>query len=303
MRSLAALGLIALGIGLLPQAARAECLGQGCYDGLIWALLSLAAYGALLLVVIVLAILRKWRVLGRMLLVVLVLAVGVPLLSQGWQAVQLWRMERHEVTGTPPALDSRKVLMIAPRNCSYHACEAVLRGAWEAGALVLPADALSGLDLTESLDLRQLPLERWWHPQANPSSEMVQKLLTQAERAEVTTVDYLVIAAAPYYLSEPGVVEAALRDNPSLSGIGGGTVVKLGLAPLATPGQLSLRDLRFDILDLWAAGQALGLPLAAGNWQSADNTMPEEMWDRAARAICPASLDGALDYNCSEALR
>ncbi len=58
----------ALAQGLVPAAARAECLGQGCYDGLGWLIGLAIAVGAALLAiavyVIVLVFRRQWRKAG-----------------------------------------------------------------------------------------------------------------------------------------------------------------------------------------------------------------------------------------------
>jgi hypothetical protein len=46
---------------LLPGAARAECLGQGCYDGLAWLFGGAILVCILAVVAIVLMVMRRWR--------------------------------------------------------------------------------------------------------------------------------------------------------------------------------------------------------------------------------------------------
>ncbi|MDP3194688.1 hypothetical protein [Tabrizicola sp.] len=83
-------GRIGLGLVMvLAGPARAECLGS-CYDGLVTAFLSLVVYVLIGVVLLVMLARRKWRRAGlRGLALVVALAVGVPLVSQVWQRVQL----------------------------------------------------------------------------------------------------------------------------------------------------------------------------------------------------------------------
>jgi hypothetical protein len=53
------LGVSALA-GLLPMAAQAECLGQGCYSGLAVLLGLMIAFGLGVIVMVVLMIMRRW---------------------------------------------------------------------------------------------------------------------------------------------------------------------------------------------------------------------------------------------------
>ena len=106
-----------IGLGLLLSAAtpaRAECLGS-CLDDMAAALASIAAYGVIGIVLLVMLIRAKWRRAGLWGLgIVTVLAVGVPLISQAWVGWKLSRMEAREIAGEPPALATRTPLLITP---------------------------------------------------------------------------------------------------------------------------------------------------------------------------------------------
>jgi len=280
-----------IGLGLLLSAAtpaRAECLGS-CLDDMVAALASIAAYGVIGIVLLVMLIRAKWRRAGIWGLgITALLAIGVPLVSQAWLGWALKRMEAREILGEPPALISRTPLLITPdQYCSYDACEAVLRGRGAAGAYVILTPALDGMDLTQAVSLVDLPLEFWAQPSV--ADDIRRSVLTLEERREAAArIDYLVATARPFYPSDPGPIEAGLRMNPEMSGMGSGAAVRLLLAPL-DPGQgaLNLTTLRPDILDLSLVDLALAIPLAPRNDRDADNS-PAGL-EAAVRAICPAS--------------
>ncbi len=275
-------------------SARAECLGS-CLDDMAAALASMAVYGIIGIVLLVMLIRAKWRRAGLWGLgIVAVLAVGVPLVSQAWLSWKLSRMEAREIVGEPPALASRVPLLITPDEyCSDNACEAVLRGRGAAGAYVILTSAFEGMDLTEAVGLADLPLEFW--AQTSVADDSRRRVLTPEERREAAErIDYLVVTTWPFYPSEPGPIEAGLRLNPEVPGMGAGAAVRLLLAPLE-PGQgaLNLTALRPDILDLSLVDLALAIPLAPRNDMDAENS-PAGL-EAAARAICPASDPGG---NC-----
>ena len=284
----------------LPSPAMAECLSPYCYAGLEALIASVLIYGLLALVLLVMLARRKWRRAGGVLLAVaLVLAVGVPLVSQGWRAWKLYAMEWREVLGTLPDIDTRVPLLIAQQTqCDYGACMSVLAGAGARGVTVLPPAVLEGLDLSQPIDLAQVPLEHWAITSGSSTTKRV--LSAEDRQAVVARIDYVIITASPFYLSRPGPVEAALVLNPGFSGLGSGEILRLGMAPLPSTGRLSVADLQFDLADLWLADQALGLPLAPLNWRSSGNTNPGA--EAAAQALCPLS-GGAPDWGCLNALQ
>jgi hypothetical protein len=294
---------VMIGLGLLPTLglaaatpARAECLGS-CLDDMVAALVSLLVYGLIGIVLLVMLIRAKWRRVGLWsLAVVAVLAVGVPLVSQGWIALRLRAVESREVVGTPPPMSDRTPLMIAPDEyCLGDGCATVLDGRGAAGVHVVLSRNLQGVDLTQPVPIADLPLEYWSRPA--PGGEAVRRDLTPSERQAVAgQIDYLIVVSRPYYMDDPGPVEAGLRLNPALGGMGEGEAVRLLLAPLATAeARLSLATLRFDLLDLTLQDRPLAIPLAPRNRRGAGNAATGT--ETAARAICPLSA-GQPDANC-----
>lgn len=279
-----------IGLGLLIVAAgpaRAECLGS-CLDDLAAALASIAAYGVIGIVLLVMLIRAKWRRAGLWGLgIVTLFAVGVPLISQAWVSWKLNRLEAHEIVGEPQALVTRTPLLITPDEyCSDTACEAVLRGCGTAGVHVVLAPALEEEDLSRPVPLADLSLEFW--VQTSISGEIRRRVLTEEERREAAKrIDYLVVTTWPYYARAPGPVEMALRNNALVSGLESDAVVRLMLAPLdPADGVLDLSTLRPDILDLSLVRRWLAIPLALRNSWGAENR-PTGV-EASAQAICPA---------------
>ncbi len=278
--------------------AQAECLGGGCYDGLLTALIAIVVYALVAIVLLILQARRKWRRFGlRALAVVLAIAVGVPLVSQAWQRLVLWRVESREVVGAPPPLELREPLVIAQSwACRDDACAALLAARGARGVVVLPVEALERLDLSRPLVLAALPLELW---REGASGGAIQRGLTLAERdAILPRLDYLVLTTEPYYRADPGAIEAALQSHPTLRGLDGAVLVRLGMAPL-TPGapHLDFAALNFDLLDLSLITEALGLPLIPGHWQRLQNESAGVA--EAVKSICP-DRGGEVDWFCRD---
>lgn len=266
--------LVVLALAMLaaPAPVRAECMGS-CMDGVVGALVAMLVYGGIGIVVLVTLIRAKWRRGGfKLLIATLVIAFGVPLVSQGWQAWQLHQMENREVAGTPPALGGRVPLLIDDGYyvCGYGPCAPVLWSMGEAGAYGLPFTALEGFDLTNPIPLADLPLEFWQYP-TDGTGLIRARPLTPAERQEAASrIDYLVLAREALYADDAAPVETALRQSPALADLNSDELVHLVMASLAGD-KLALTELEFDVLDLTLDSSALAFPLAPYNTQSPGN--------------------------------
>ena len=281
----------------LTQAAQAECLGS-CLDGMVAALASLAIYGLIGIVLLVMLIRAKWRKAGvRAGAIIALLTIGVPLVSQAWLAWKLGQTHAREIVGTAPALTERVPLLITPDGtCDYSACEAVLIGRGLAGVFVVPLYELEGHNLTQPVALADLPLEIWFDPDVVSGAGQRRMVSLSEREVAAREIDYLIVTAQPYHPADPGALEAALRGNSAVKGMAQGEAVRLLLAPLEPgKGSLSLADLRPDLLDLTLLDRALALPLAPLNYQSAANSAFGT--DAATRAICPGAAPAVL-ANC-----
>jgi hypothetical protein len=296
-------GFGVLGFGILvawPEPAAAECLNR-CLDGLVTLLVFTALYVVIGIVLLVMILRKPWRRAGLWALAgVLAVAVGFPLASQAWQAWQVRAMERREVVGEPPAITARTPLLLAnPDGCMAYACSAVLAGRGERETYLVPLDAVLALDLTGPVALADLPIEVWTQSAPDAAVPRVRALSAAERQGAAAEIDYVIIAETPFYLSEPGALEAGLRSNPDFADLSSATFLAFAMAPLPPSGVLSLGELRFDILDLWHADSAFAVPLAPGNHASADNSFPA--LETAVRALCPQP-GGEVDWACQRAL-
>jgi len=196
-------------------------------------------------------------------------------------------VEGREIVATPPALARRTPLLLTPdQYCSDSACEAVVRGRGAAGVHVVLTSVLEGVDLTQPVAIADLAIEMW--AQATVGGEIQRRKLTASERhAAATRIDYLVVTAWPYYPAEPGPIEAGLRANPAVAGMGAREVVRFLMAPLdPAEGAIVFAGLTPDLLDLSLLDRALAIPLAPRNLQGAGNLSVDMA--AAAAAICRA---------------
>lgn len=284
-----------LGAGLLMWAvpAQAECLGS-CAKDLEAALLSFVVYLVIGITLLVMLIRAKWRRKGLLGLgLVLVLSLGVPQISQAWLSWKLRSVEGREIVAQPPRLTERTPLLMVPdQRCEADACEAVVRGRGADGVHVVRVSALAGVDLSQSVAIADLPLEYWVQPTVG--GDIRRRELSVSERqAAAARIDYLVVTSWAYYPADPGPIEAALRTNPVVAGMGGGETVRFLMAPLV-PGQgtLAIARLTPDLLDLSLRDRALAIPLAPRNTKGAGNRAVG--MDQAAAAICPEGDPGAI---------
>lgn len=289
MRRLAWPGLVLAG---LPAPVLAECTSGGCYDGIAAFLLSLALYGLVGIVLLVMIAVGKWRRTGlRGLTLVAALAVGVPLVSLAWQRMQLWWMESGEVLGELPKMADRSPLLIAEDwTCESALCSAVLLGRGVDGVTALPIGALEGREDLSDLPLIELPLEQWTKGEGGI---LRRRVLSETERAQVAgEIDYLILSTPTWYRSGPGPLERGL-------GLDDGVLLRLAMAPVAPgTGRIDLQELDPDYLDLVLVRAALAIPLAPGNWTTVWNEAlaPEVV----AQSLCGRGAAGP-DWECSDA--
>jgi hypothetical protein len=279
-------------IAALPGPLLAECTSGSCYDGIANFLVSVALYGLIGIVLLVMLAVGKWRRAGlRGLALVAALAIGVPLLSLGWQRVQLWWMERGEVLGVLPRMSERTPLLIAEDwTCDSGLCAAVLQGQGAAGVMALPLDALADRNMAMDLVLADLPLERWTR---GTGGVLRRRALSEAERAKAALdIDYLILSQVTWYGSGRGPLEQGL-------GLGQGVLLRLAMAPVNKGlGRANLGELPFDYRDLVLIRSALAIPLAPGNWTRLWNEALAP--DAVAQSLC--GMAGAKpDWACSDA--
>lgn len=290
----------------VASPAGAECLGA-CADRLGAAIFWVAAYLALALVLLILLARAKSRRMGLVALgLTLVVTVGVPLGSHGWMMLKRRAMEGREIVGQPPSLAGRVPLVILPEWGCAGLCESVLLGRGEAGAYVVDRTALDALDLTQPIALADLPLAfQSYIPEGNRRQS---RPLSEDERLRVALdIDYVIlpgpILGTFQYDQTPtalvGAVDHLLRGNPALAGQTGREVVQLAMAPVED-GKLDLAALRFDVLELWFEGKALGLPLLPDHWMTVANRRASE--SVVAQALCPV-IAGEQDWFCVNGLQ
>ena len=286
----------------LPMAAGAECTGPSCSSMYDDAIATFALYAVTLLVFLGILIARKWRVALYSFFGFLLLILVVPMVSLGLQSWKLYAMERLEVVGTPPPVTTVTALFVTPgEGRNYDFSKNLVMNSGERGVIALPLSVFEAADLSAPLDLVSLPLEFWQPSLEWEGGDFRIHLLTAQERADVAqSINYLILSPEPFYLTQQGPIEHALKQNPTLTGMGQGAVVKLALIPLQKGQPLDLSKATFDLLDLHMTDQAFGLPLGVGYFQSADNTSAGA--DIAARALCKL-YDGQPEYDCEQSIR
>jgi hypothetical protein len=119
------------------------------------------------------------------------------------------------------------------------------------------------------------------------------RLLSAPEReAAASRIDYVVIAPC----SSAYGLEAQLRRNPALAGVGTDVEINLAMAAIeAGSGAVVLNGLNFDLLDLTWEHLSMGFPphIAIGVW-SPNSTVGAEALDRS---FC-TNPDGSRSAAC-----
>jgi hypothetical protein len=305
-----------IGPGLLlalAAPAHAECFN--CYDKLAWVAIAVAV----LLVAVVVAIwwlLRAGKawILGWLIGAVVVYGVGAWAVSRGWQTWSRWQMERHEISVDLPLMSSRTPLLIYGGTFSGRytmGCDGWVHAFRETqgprGFLAVQADVSDALAVAGPIALADLPLE---FQKVVPADPAAPKPLSQAEtaadngrysmrllsaderKAAASRIDYVVIAPCG---SAPGL-EAQLRQNPALAGVGADVEITLAMAAIAPgSGTVVLKDLKPDLLDLTWEHLSLGFPphVAIGVWSPNATVGAEAL----RRSFC-TNPDGRLSSAC-----
>lgn len=280
---------------LTPQTARAECLGNGCYDGLVLILVlaAVAVLGAIVLALVLLP--KRWRRIVLWGLGILVAAsLIVPAVSELLQRRHLRAMEAREVVGQPPVLATRTPLIIADEgSCEMTTCAAVLLGMGDAGAFALPMSLADNLELSDPLVLSDLPLQHWTRDADQGGRPVVRTLDADGRTAAAEAIDYLVVTRA-YYLSHTGPFDDALRSHASWQSLDEDVTLRFAMAPLSkVSGSFVFKDLTFDLVDLWSLRLRYGAPLYLGGVRDPVNTVAGR--DTIAAALCPQTVD---DWDC-----
>jgi hypothetical protein len=292
-----------LGPGVLLAApAQAECLGNCGYGTLI---AIVVGGGLAVLALIVFAMIKLgvgWLIKWIVGATILALAIP-PVIIGAWHDHKRRVFEQRDYAGPLPRLVDRTPLVIIGE--ALFGCPNVLERYVEAKTVegVLMVTFLGGdaIDFRKPVRLADLPIERRTQKietvvdsyftegkEVTFSEErMTIKVtpLSPAEREAVAAeIDYLVISQC----YGGGELFAAFRDIPALHAEAERFDIRLAMAPIEKgSGLLSVRDLTFDLIDLWYDGETRGF-LFTGRRIGGDNSVPYD----------PAKLEAAF---CEEA--
>ncbi|MEZ5796452.1 MAG: hypothetical protein R3D63_02490 [Paracoccaceae bacterium] len=244
-----------------PTAAQAECLGQGCYDGLYALAAAAVAYVLAALVLLILWARGRGRAALIGLAVLAGLGLGVPTASQLILGRERAAMQAREIAGPAPDLSGRTILLITPQErCYANPCGVVMTTLDRPGLHVLVESALPRLRPGDTLDLTSLPVQRL-DPVDGDASRLRLRPLTPQEIA-AAGIDYVIFT--PWHPSFPASggrrspVEDALADNPQLRGLPAKAHVTLAMAPLR-PGRGGWRSATWPSIfwiSAWTAGRS-----------------------------------------------
>jgi hypothetical protein len=306
------IGVVAVAAAL-ASPARAECFD--CYDNLVW----VALLAVLLVVAAVVGIWWLLRaghawVLGCMIGAAVLYVIGAWAVSRGWQHWNRWQMESHEILAEVPVMSTRTPVLLYGGTFSGRytmGCDGwiyVFRETQGArGFLAVQTDSLNALAEDGPISLADLPLEYHEVIPAGPdapksldqkaaaadNARYSMRLLSAPEReAAASRIDYVVIAPC----SSAYGLEAQLRQNPALAGVGADVEINLAMAAIeAGSGAVVLNGLDFDLLDLTWEHLSMGFPphIAIGVW-SPNSTVGAEALERS---FC-TNTDGSQSAAC-----
>lgn len=291
--------VVLAGVLLAAGPARAECMGS-CADAMLGALIAVVGYGILGIAILIMLMRDKWRRTGLKVLVAsVVVAVGVPLLSQAWVAWKLRGTEEREVVGTIPDLSAKTTLMVAETSdaCYYDPCALFVQSRGERGTIALPIDALRQVDPRKPVALTDLPLELWQPAINGPNTPRSPPLTTEERQAAADGIDFLVVFRKSWFTEAHGPVEVALMQRLGLEQLRATERANVVMGPVEG-GKLDLVGMKLDLLDLWLGNRALALILAPYNLQDAGN----EVAGRAdlEKQLCGEAVQ-SLGWDCAYA--
>ena len=294
-----------LGVAALAAApAQAECF-SGCGYGTLIAIVALAGLAVLALVIFVMIKLGvgwliKWIVAAA------VLAVAIPPAIIGYRHNhKQWLFEKLDHAGPLPKLADRSPLVIIGGDLSD--CPAPLERyvrAWaKEGVLAVTVWPVEEIDFDKPVRLVDLPLERHVGGQSSGEepnydgpykgySYHVRKLSAEDRAVAAAAIDYVVVAQC----NQRHDLFDAFRAIPALQTDAERFDIELAMAPIEKgSGVLSVRDLKFDLLDLWYVGVTRGF-LFANTRVGGSNTVPYDPAKLEA-ALCTKS-DGTTMSDC-----
>lgn len=263
-------GLTGFGLGWLFGAIGIGCLFGNCVGGLPASLSSeLAAPVAAVAAVTAAVFAATWFLLwsGIGWLIKWIIAAGLlvvivpPKIVDGLHWWKSWKYSRFDIYGPLPRMADRTPVVLLTghlANCSDR-MERYVKAWAKEGVLVVELRSVTGVDFGSPVALADLPLElhfgnesvaddpRYDGPYKGLSYQV--RLLEPAEKQEAAAkIDYVILAQC---LSDSAIFEA-FRENPALQGTLASFEVGLAMAPLEQgAGVISIRDLQFDLLDLY----------------------------------------------------
>ena len=270
LRGVVRWGLTGFGVGWLFGAIGIGCLYGNCVGGLPASLLSelaapVASFAAVTSAVFAVTWLMLWSgnswlikwIIGAGLLVVIA-APKIVDVVHWWKS---WKYSRFDINGPLPLMADRTPIVLITghlSNCSDR-LERYVKAWAKEGVLVVELRSVTGVDFGSPVALADLPLELHFGNESaadNPDydgpykglSYQVRKLEPAEKQAASAEIDYVILAKC---LSDSEIFEA-FRDNPALRGTLASFEVDLAMAPLEQgSGVISIRDLQFDLLDLY----------------------------------------------------
>ncbi len=250
--------LVALSVLLVSALpAQAEAINYDYGKALLVLLGYAVLYLGVAITLLVLAVRRKWRRFRRVALAAAAVLVLFPLLDMALYAWQNARIANAQVRATAPRLIDKTVLFISPEGrCMFTPCQGLAALQDGDPLWTIAPETLDTLDLSQPIDLATVPMS-WWVQDPDAFNDYQLKPASGGERP---TFDYVIYARSAFYLARSGAIEAALPHMPTATLLGDKLYVLDFAAPL-TSNQLSLAQLKPDLLNFYNARTAYKVPL------------------------------------------